>query len=43
LRHAVQVEPGVDLAAPTRQPRFLAATERRQGWRGRLARFRGLH
>ena len=30
LRHAVQVEPGVDLLAPARQMRPLAAADRRQ-------------
>src|SRR5579864_2648384 len=44
LGHAVQVEPCVDLALPTRQPRALAAAERRQrrddrprDWLGRLS------
>ena len=36
LRHAVQVEPGVDLLPPARQMRALAAAERRQR-RRRLA------
>jgi hypothetical protein len=48
LRHAVQVEPGIDLLAAARQLRTLAAAERRRGaapfWRarhcGRMKRFR---
>ena len=36
LRHAVQVEPGVDLLPPARQMRPLAAADRRQRRRLRL-------
>jgi hypothetical protein len=42
LRHAMQVEPRFDLAFAARQPRALAAPERCQRWRGRLARLRRL-
>ena len=36
LRHAVQVEPGIDLLPPARQMRPLAAADRRQRRRLRL-------
>ena len=35
LRHAVQIEPGIDLLAATRQLRTLATAERRQRRSGR--------
>ena len=38
LRHAVQVEPGIDLLSAARQLRALAASERRQRRRGRRHR-----